>query len=113
MTHILTKSFSVPKEGGGRVTLQPGEPFTPNQIQLRNMPDVFVAVDGSAATEVPTGLPFRKSDAVGRIKEGIGAVEDLDVLDALIAQEENGRNRGTAIEAIQDRIDALTADEVG
>lgn len=52
-----------------------------------------------------------KGKTVEDIKAEIKEVEDVKVLEEMLEAEQNGKNRTTAIEAIQERIKELNPDE--
>ena len=108
-THILARDFQVLGEDGLRTTEHAGYKITPTEDQLRNMPDVFLTADGHAIG-VPTMEHGMKGKSIGSIKDEVAGISNLEVLDAMIAEEELERNRKGALKAIADRVEFVTAE---
>lgn len=107
-THLLTKPHSMLDEDGHRRRMPAGTPCSPTERQVKNMPDVFAPIDGSAPRIEQTAHRL-KEFSVGGIKELVENVEDIELLDEYAAEEESGRNRKGAMAAIVSRMAYLTS----
>lgn len=85
-----------------------GTPCSPTEQQVKNMPDLYAPIDGSAPAAEKTSHGLRGM-SIGSIKEKIKKIDDVETLDEYMAEEESGRNRKGALEAIRSRLDDLTA----
>lgn len=108
-THVLAKPHSLVVDGK-RVMAPAGTPCSPTARQVANMPDVFLVAgaDGtvSPVAKVPTTYGLRGM-SVGQIKDEVAKVEHVAVLEAMREEEVAGRDRKTALEAIDARVAAL------
>jgi hypothetical protein len=104
-THRLARPYSHIVKGK-RVEGEVGDAITPTKSQLQNQPDCFVAADGSGV-KAPTNVSGVKGLAASAVKEYVAKIDDLALLNAMLEEEQAGRERVTATRAIQARLDEL------
>ncbi len=108
-THVLAREHSIFDDDGKRFVAAAGTPVSPTEAQLKNMPDVFLGLDGHAVDTVSTEHGM-KGLSITSIKDRVADLTDFAVLEAMSAEEEAVRNRKGAISAIAARIEELTAE---
>jgi len=108
-THVLARDFQVLHNDGSRTTEHAGYKISPTENQLRNMSDVFLTAGGHVIGTLAM-VHGMKGKSVGSIKDEVAGISDLEVLDAMIAEEESERNRRGALKALAERIEYVTAE---
>ncbi len=104
-THRLARAYSHIVEGK-RVEGRVGDPITPTKNQLRNQPDCFVSEDGTK-TKAPSNTTGIKAVAASSAVDHVAGITDREVLEAMLEEEQTGRERVTVTRAIEDRLDEL------